>query len=273
MTKTVGIFPSTQERNLYATGGTEEYVMRQLAAEVYALLHSSTADIKLVMGGVVSWQENVALSNKLGVQYHYALHTNAGGGHGTEAFFKNGSVVGKRIATKVYNRVAPVSNFPDRGVKGSDVYGELNGTHGYATIIEILFHDNALESAEMKRDIHLFAVAIAQGILDEVGGTLASAKPPVAVPNTFRHVAGWAEDAASRKEIEDLCESLGKRATFDGPAFEFHSNLVDTKKVEAAIAANPKLHRFNGVVVASGTYVSMGIAKGIGDKPWSVTVG
>jgi N-acetylmuramoyl-L-alanine amidase len=256
---------------MYTGGGNEEAVMRQVAAIVFGLLDASTADIQLHMCGIKSWQDNVAESNAWGADYHYSLHTNAGGGHGTEVFHRTGSTVGLRMATKLYNRVAPVSNMSDRGIKPTTSLGELNNTHAPACLIEILFHDNLAEAAEMKKDIRLFATAIALGILDEVGGKLASAAP--VLPATYRHVAGWAEDTASRKKLNDLCDKLGVESTVDGPAFEFHASLTKTKQIEALIAAEPKLHRFHGVLVAAGTHKAMGVADGIGTKTWSVTVG
>jgi len=94
----------------------------------------------------------------------------------------------------------------------------------------------------------------------------------VYMATTYRHVAGWAEDSLSRQKIVDECNSLGIRYTVDGPAWEFHAPLNKTKTVEAVVAAEPKLHRFNGVLVEAGTHSNMGVADGIGTKQWNVTV-
>ena len=89
----------------------------------------------------------------------------------------------------------------------------------------------------------------------------------------YRHVAGWAADAASRALVEAECRRQGVRFTVDGPAFEFHANLEKTKAIEAVIAADGRLHRFHGVPVAGGTHGGMGVADGIGAQAWRVAVG
>lgn len=95
--------------------------------------------------------------------------------------------------------------------------------------------------------------------------------PKEATVKTYRLVAGWASNLNARKKVEYKCDLLGVRCVVDGPAFEFHASVEKTKQIEALIASDPGLHRFHGVLVAPGTHKAMGVAKGIGEAPWSVS--
>lgn len=190
----VYLSPSTQETNEYAGGGSgysdsEEYWMRRVCAECEPLLRAAGHTVRV--GGSASAGANAKDSNSWGAQAHVAVHTNAGGGKGTEGWAYTGSVAGTKLAKAVYTRVAAVSNEADRGVKYSTGYIELNATKAPATIIECLFHDRPTEAQEMRTDHAQFARAIAQGICDVYGGKLPGVvvtppKPPTPAPTAWR---------------------------------------------------------------------------------------
>ena len=90
--------------------------------------------------------------------------------------------------------------------------------------------------------------------------------PPQEDTMDYRFVAGWAEDEAARKRVEAVIDQNGLAKVVDGPAFGFHATTSDTriKRVEAFIAADPKLHRFHGVITTKDSYTLLGVAK----TPW-----
>ena len=174
--------PSTQEGNQYAGGTTgytdsEEYWMRKVAFPVADLLRSAGHSVKV--GGTYSLNQNCDEANVwMGANGHYyALHTNAGGGHGTETWYFTGSVDGAKMAKALHLRVSTESNQPDRGVKDSTYYGELRLPKSPSVICELLFHDNPTEAQEMRDDWTKFVMAITLGILDHVGGSIPVAEP------------------------------------------------------------------------------------------------
>lgn len=165
----VYLSPSTQDWNEYAGGSNEEVEMREVVSIAADLLRAAGHDVRV--GGVVSARANALDGNAWGADWYVAVHSNAGGGHGTEAWHYPGSAKGALLAQNVYDKVAAVSSFPDRGVKESSGYIELNTPHAPATIIETAFHDNLTEANEIKTKHRQFAEAIAAGVIKTVGGT------------------------------------------------------------------------------------------------------
>ena len=167
---------STQIHNEYTGGSTEAIQMDAVVDLVPPLLRAEGHEVEVGEGK--SWQEQVALGNKFmgATGRYYAIHSNAGGGDGTVAFYHSGSVAGKRMAERLYARVAPVSVGRDDGVKPNDGLGEINGPKSPACLIELEFHDNAAGAHDIRSRHSAYAHAIADGILDEVG------RKPVAKP-------------------------------------------------------------------------------------------
>ena len=204
----VFISPSTQDWNQYAGGGTgvadsEETWMRKVASVAAEVVRANGHTVAI--GGKVSAADNASNANAWGAQWYIAVHSNAGGGRGTEAWYYTGSEKGKRIAQAVYNRVAPVSNQPDRGVKSSTGYIELRKPKAPATIVEVAFHDNVTEAAEIRSDYAEFGRAVADGILDVVGR---NAPAPIAYYEVRIHTS--AAEVAAYKALAaahgDFCK-------------------------------------------------------------------
>jgi N-acetylmuramoyl-L-alanine amidase len=173
------VSPSTQEHNAYAGGGNEEQWMRELSTRICAHLIAAGHSVK--MGGTVSAGTNAADGNAWGAERYIAVHSNAGGGRGTEVWAYKAGGTGAALAAAIYNRLAPATSSPDRGVKFSTGYIELSRTKAPACIIECAFHDNLAEANEIKSSLDEWSLAIAQGILDHVGGSI-PVPPPVTPP-------------------------------------------------------------------------------------------
>jgi hypothetical protein len=195
---------STQDHNAFAGGSNEEVEMGHIIALVLPLLRAHGHEI--IVGSTVSWQDNVTRGNASGASYYYAIHSNAGGGDGTLVLYHPGSVVGKRMAEKLYARLAPVSVGKDDGVRAADGYGELNGPKMPAIIVEVEFHDNITGANDIKSRHQAYAQAIADGILDEMGRQAAT--EPVPGPTPGRKTAKLLSNAYLRKGADFEAPSL-----------------------------------------------------------------
>jgi hypothetical protein len=98
-------------------------------------------------------------------------HTNADkpNSQGTEVFYHGNSVNGKRIATKVYEQIAPLSPGIDRGVKSDSLLytnglAVLRETNPPACLVEHIFHTNETEVKHFINNIDLYAIAEAKAI-------------------------------------------------------------------------------------------------------------
>jgi N-acetylmuramoyl-L-alanine amidase len=172
----VYISPSVQEANPYAGGlGTEEQWMQTIGREVVRLLKYQGTFEVFANSPEMSLVQIVHESNELAVDAHVAIHSNAGGGRGTEVWYYQGSIQGKKLAEYVYNRVVPLSPGVDRGIKASAKLYELKNTKASACIAEIAFHDNPEEARWITEHVREIAEAIAAGVCDFFGVRF---KPP-----------------------------------------------------------------------------------------------
>jgi N-acetylmuramoyl-L-alanine amidase len=177
----IAISPSTQIWNAYKGGSNEDIEMMDLAAVTKPILEAAGHQVLICTGK--TYMDNVLQSNKWGADYHIEEHTNAGGGRGTEVWYRTGSAKGMALAQSVYNHLALVTAAPDRGVKKSLSYGALNQTHSIAIIIEAEFHDYFAGAEEIRTHHQEYAVAIAEGIIEIAGRSLPSTPPkPAPLP-------------------------------------------------------------------------------------------
>jgi len=204
------VSPSTQEHNAYAGGGNEEQWMRKLSTRICAHLIAAGHSVK--MGGTVSAGTNAADGNAWGAERYIAVHSNAGGGRGTEVWAYKAGGTGAALAAAIYNRLAPATSSPDRGVKFSTGYIELSRTKAPACIIECAFHDNLAEANEIKSSLDEWSLAIAQGILDHVGGAI---KPtvPTATASTLLKLGS---NGTAVRELQTLLNKFGHGLVVDG---------------------------------------------------------
>jgi N-acetylmuramoyl-L-alanine amidase len=169
--------PSTQEHNAYSGGSNEEVEMNDLVYLVHTIL--TQAGHIVGVGGKVSASDNANKGNIFKADYYISHHSNAGGGVGTEIWYYTNSKVGYGLARAIYDRLAPVTVSPDRGVKASTKYIELSKPRMPSIIIETSFHDKAIDAEEIRTHHSEYAQAIAQGILDYTGTSLPVAPPAV----------------------------------------------------------------------------------------------
>lgn len=155
---------SNQKENLgVGNYGNEGIRMNQLADRVKYYLNVGQR-ITVYRNNInMSLSQTVNHANSVNANVYLALHTNAGGGKGTEIYHYPGSVNGKRFAEIIYNKIAPLTISPDRGIKTANFY-VLRGTKMPAALIETMFHDNLTDVNDYLGKIEIIAQAMAKGI-------------------------------------------------------------------------------------------------------------
>ena len=179
----VYISPSSQEDNRgVGNYGTEEVRMNQIADVV---------ERELRRVGITTLRNNpsmnitqmVTASNNFGADVHLAIHSNAGGGTGAEAYYYTGSASSQKLAQAVYNNLAPMTPTGDRGVKATTQLYEVWATNAVATLVEIAFHDNATDASFIVNNIQAIGIAIAKGVCSYFGIAFGNSQPATATPS------------------------------------------------------------------------------------------
>lgn len=182
------ISPSTQNRNQYAGGGTEQQVMRDLRDIVVPLLASYGHEV-LTASVTNDLVTGVKKANNAKCDAFVSLHSNAAGGsntgiaQGTEVYHFPGSTKGKVLAEALYRHVAPLTPTRDRGVKTARFY-ELRATTMPAALIEVEFHDYQPYAQWIRANLQPIAEAIVAGIVEVYGGKRVESTSPTPAPAT-----------------------------------------------------------------------------------------
>lgn len=190
----VYLSPSVQEGNFAVDGITEEDRMQALARDVAVLLR--TAGIEVFLNDP-SWTlaKIVADSNNRKPDLHVALHTNAGGGTGTETWsYKTTGTRSSEFGQLLQGALVDALELTDRGVKDATIKGyrwaDAYDTDATAVLAELFFHDNAGDLARFNERREKVVYAIAGAICEWFG--LAHPKPPVHSPFKDVPVNHWA---------------------------------------------------------------------------------
>lgn len=158
--------PSVQTKNMYINNlGSEAENMRDIAELMYKELKLvSYIDIEAnIAKNGLSLSQSVNQSNSRKRHIHFALHSNAGGGQGTEIYTKGSN---KTFATTMYESFLEIGNFKRRGVKdGTHLYEIKNVKADHVALIEFAFHDNLKEAKFIVENKALIANQMAKSIL------------------------------------------------------------------------------------------------------------
>lgn len=158
--------PSVQTKNMYINNlGSEAENMRDIAELMYKELKLvSYIDIEAnIAKNGLSLSQSVNQSNSIKRHIHFALHSNAGGGQGTEIYTKGSN---KTFATTMYESFLELGNFKRRGVKdGTHLYEIKNVKADHVALIEFAFHDNLKEAKFIIENKALIANQMAKSIL------------------------------------------------------------------------------------------------------------
>lgn len=221
MARTVYLSPSTQEHNKGAGAyGTEEFRMNQLADVCEQILKQHRV-VVYRNKPEMSLAQVVADSNAQKPNIHFAIHSNAGGGRGCEAFCHRFGGEGEKLAGAIYGQLEPLTPSGDRGVKegynrfgpGKPLY-ELANTNAPAALAEVGFHDNPEDAAWIVNNTEAIGTALAKGILKYFE-----------IP--------YADD---KDDLENGIEVLVKHGVIQSPDY-WRENAVKGKSVNGEYAA------------------------------------
>jgi hypothetical protein len=217
--------PSNQTANLVAGGGNE--------AE-YALIDANKAEAILDAAGLNAkvdqdFYNSPYNANSWGADIFVSIHTNAGGGHGTETLYKSNG--GKTLAGKVQNGLLSTLPYQDRGLKYRDDLHVLNATDMYACLTEAVFHDcsaqsgfkghppsesSFLKSTEGQDKI---AAGIASGICSYYGKSCGGGEPPPPAKGLFKGVVYKNPNMEDRIPEAKVSLNTGESKVADGNGY------------------------------------------------------
>lgn len=140
--------PSTQENNLYVTGGTEEEWMNRLADTMEPYLTASGIRYSRNTPDMTA-ASSIRASNAGNYDLHLALHSNAapegryGQVRGILVFYFPGSAQGQRAATLIADGLKNIYPLPNNvRAEPTTSVGEVRLVRAPSVFIELGYHDN-----------------------------------------------------------------------------------------------------------------------------------
>lgn len=140
--------PSTQENNLYVTGGTEEEWMNRLADAMEPYLTASGIRYSRNTPDMTA-ASSIRASNAVNYDLHLALHSNAapegryGQVRGILVFYFPGSAQGQRAATLIADGLKNIYPLPNNvRAEPTTSVGEVRLVRAPSVFIELGYHDN-----------------------------------------------------------------------------------------------------------------------------------
>lgn len=177
--------------------------------------------------------EEVRLANDSKADLFLAVHLNAGGGTGTEAYTYTGttSKLAKDTAAKMSANVASALGIANRGAKQANFY-VLRKTTMAAVLLEVCFVDNKTDYEAWKRTSW---DALCKAVVSAVGGTsTAAVATPAPAPSKPA-----ASAAAKPSGYDSWVAALQKECNAQG----FSSQTVDGLKGPKTLAGCPTLRK------------------------------
>ncbi|MBM6924333.1 N-acetylmuramoyl-L-alanine amidase [Pseudoflavonifractor phocaeensis] len=155
--------PSTQENNLYVSGGTEEEWMNRLADAMEPYLTASGIRYSRNTPDMTA-ASSIRASNAGTYDLHLALHSNAapegiyGQVRGVLVFYYPGSTQGKRAAELIANGLKTIYPLPNKvRAEPTTTIGEVKQVRAPAVFLELGYHDNPDDAAWVKGNLDAIA--------------------------------------------------------------------------------------------------------------------
>ncbi len=176
--------PSTQEYNLYVTGGTEEYYMNLIADAMVPYLRSS--GIQYVRNTPdMTAASSIRASNAGNFDLHLAIHSNAspeslaGQLQGSDIYYYPSSWQGKRVAEIIAQNIKAIYPTPSlvRALP-TTALGEVSKTYAPSAFIEIAYHDNIDDATWIINNIDDIARVIVLSLTEYFDIPFVTPQPP-----------------------------------------------------------------------------------------------
>ena len=171
----VFLSPSTQQYNLYAGGGNEEYYANLIADAMIPYLNASGISYgRNNPSGTVT--DSIALSNAGNYDFHLAIHSNAapeslsGMIRGSDAYYYRDSAAGRRDAEINANILKLIYPLPPRvTVVPTTTLVELRRTKAPAVLVELAYHDNIEDANWIRGNVEAIGRNLALSVADILG--------------------------------------------------------------------------------------------------------
>lgn len=167
--------PSTQENNLYVSGGTEEEWMNRLADAMEPYLTASGIRFSRNTPEMTA-VSSIQASNAGTYDLHLALHSNAapegkyGQVRGILAFYYPGSVQGQKAANLIANGLKTIYPLPNLvRTQATTTIGEVRRVRAPAVFLELGYHDNPDDAAWVKNNLDAIARNIVLSLTEYFG--------------------------------------------------------------------------------------------------------
>ena len=217
MIKKIYLSPSNQTANAYAAGSTTEAQQcYKIAQEAKAALERCGFTVKLAAFDQNMW-DSIRESNSWGADLHICLHTNAGGGEGTEVFVYDKSASILKYAQPIYNHVAAVTPGIDRGVKVNSRLAEINSTTATTVYCECEFHDRPSLAEWIIANVGTLGEAVAKGVCEAFGVAYIDGDKPETAATPYRVRKSW-PDAAGQLGAYNVYDNA-KRMADENPGY------------------------------------------------------
>ena len=170
----IRINPSHQKDNRCILGDSEADHCKIIAKELKKVLDNDKLVKAYLIGDAPALRNDkerlkwsISQSNKIKADLHVAIHTNAGGGDGTECIYysNDGKYATGNLAAHAINE-ALAGLFYERKPYPNKNLAELNGTNCPAVIIEAGFHDTIKNARTIHSQYKRIAQLIAEGIYE-----------------------------------------------------------------------------------------------------------
>lgn len=176
--------PSTQENNLFVSGGSEEYYMNLIADAMVPYLNASGIQYTRNTPEMTA-ASSIRASNAGNYDLHVAIHSNAapegkyGTVRGSIVFYYPSSTQGKRAAEIMANNLRSIYPLPDKvTAQPSTTIGELRLTRAPSVFLELAYHDNYDDAAWIKNNIEPIARNIVLSLTEYFGIPFLTPMPP-----------------------------------------------------------------------------------------------
>lgn len=207
MSKRIYLSPSNQYANTYSYGNTTEMEQcNKIAVAAETALKRCGFEVKRAPKGQ-NMYTSIAESNAFKADVHVCIHTNAGGGKGTDVFVYSTAKANMKYARPVYNELVKLTGV-GRGIK-TNAFAEINQTNAKCVYCECEFHDNAERAKWIINNTTKIGEAIAKGLCSAFGVTYKTATSGKKVLDSQGYKKGQTSDGIlAIKELLLLARTL-----------------------------------------------------------------
>ena len=208
MSPKIYISPSDQDKNIYASGKTNEAQQcRKIAVAAVEALNRCGFTAKTDV--TAEMEDRVDQSNSWGADVHLCIHTNAFNGQvqGTRLFSYDTSGTGYQICKAVMATLAPITPGESDNITAWPGLYEIRAAVAPTVYVEVGFHDNAQEAAWIISHTVEIAEALTKGLCNYYAMAYINPKQPAGdetVYNNLEEIPAFARATAAKLLDRDL---------------------------------------------------------------------